>query len=72
MKVASAVAVILLLGAGGAAEAAQWWPTKRLPKAIDTPYLRPKMRDSHKPGNKQNPPPQAISAVLPAGATATA
>jgi len=73
MKAVSAVVVtLLLLGAGAAAEAATWWPTKRLPKAIDTPFIRPKTKDSHKPGNKAKHPPQVYSQATAASASATA
>jgi len=57
MKAAAAVLVTLLIGAG-AAEAG-WWPTKRLPKAIDYPVLRPKVKEGHKPGNRAKHPPAA-------------
>ncbi|HET8645584.1 MAG TPA: hypothetical protein VFO85_08865 [Vicinamibacteria bacterium] len=66
MKAATAVLVTLLFGAGATAEAA-WWPKKKLPKPLDYPVLRPKMKDAHKPGNRMKHPPTYSSLVTPAG-----
>lgn len=55
MKAVAAVLVTLLLGAG-AAEAG-WVPTKKLPKPIDYPMLRPKAKETHKQGKRANHPP---------------
>jgi hypothetical protein len=69
MKAAAAVLVTLLLGAG-AAEAG-WWPTKRLPKPIDYPIVRPKVKETHKQGNKAKHPP-SIAQVLDVDVSARA
>jgi hypothetical protein len=63
MKVAAAVLVTRLFGAGAAD--AGWVPAKRLPKPIDFPIVRPKVKEIHKQGKRQNhpPPPQAALAV---------
>ena len=65
MKAAVAVLLTVLLGAV-AAEAA-WWPTKKLPKPIDSPVVRPKVRERHKPGNVAKHPPgyQGASVLAP-------
>lgn len=55
MKAVAAV-LLLLLGAS-ATNAATWYPTKKLPKPIDHPILRPKLQEGHKPGNKAKHPP---------------
>lgn len=55
MKVAAAVLVTLLFGVS-AADAA-WVPTKKLPRPIDSPVVRPKLKEAHKAGKKQNHPP---------------
>jgi hypothetical protein len=55
MKAFAAVLVTLLLGAG-AAEAG-WVPTKKLPKPIDYPVVRPKLKETHKQGKRANHPP---------------
>jgi hypothetical protein len=57
MKAIAAVLVTLLLGAG-AAEAG-WVPTKKLPKPIDYPIVRPKQKDTHKQGKRANHPPSS-------------
>jgi hypothetical protein len=63
MKVAAAVIVTLLLGAG-ASEAA-WWPKKKLPKPIDYPIVRAKVKETHKAGNKSKHPPGIAMVVAP-------
>ena len=65
MKVAAAVLVTLLFGAGAAH--AGWVPTKRLPKPIDYPLVRPNVKEIHKQGKKQNhpPSPRALLVVAP-------
>jgi hypothetical protein len=65
MKAAAAVLVTLLVGA--AVAEAGWNPTKKLPRPIDYPVLRPKIRDAHKHNKIQKHPP-AMSAVIDAGA----
>lgn len=65
MKAAAAVLVTLLIGA--AVAEAGWSPTKKLPKPIDYPTVRPKIRDAHKHSKIVKHPP-AISAVIEAGA----
>ena len=62
MKVTAAVLVTLLLGAGAAH--AGWVPTKRLPKPIDYPLVRPKVQELHKQGKKQNHPPAPRTSVV--------
>jgi hypothetical protein len=64
MKVVAAVLVTLLLGAG-ASEAA-WWPKKRLPKPIDYPVVRAKVKEGHKAGNKSKHPPGIAQVQAPA------
>ena len=61
MKATAVVLVAVFLGAGVAE--AGWWPTKKLPKPIDTPYIRPKVKEGHKPGNKAKHPPSFNSAA---------
>lgn len=48
------VAVALLLGTSGLE--AGWFSGKKLPKPIDFPVVRAKVKESHKPGNKQKHP----------------
>ena len=69
MKVVAAVMVTLLLGAG-ASEAA-WWPKKKLPKPIDYPIVRAKVKEGHKLGNRMKHPP-GIAMVLAPSTTARA
>jgi len=62
------VALGLLLGASGA-EAGLFGSKKKLPRPIDSPVLRPKVQEGHKPGKRQRHP--AVSSVelsLPAQA----
>jgi hypothetical protein len=64
MKAAiAAVLVTLLFGAAATVDAA-WYPKKRLPKAIDFPRLRPKLKETHKAIDKQKHPPSAVGASL--------
>lgn len=56
MKAAAAAAVLVTLLVGAGAAEAGWWPTKRLPKAIDSPMVRPKVKESHKAGNRAKHP----------------
>jgi hypothetical protein len=70
MKAALAVLVTLLLLGAGPAEAG-WWPTKRLPKPIDYPIVRPKVKEVHKQGNRAKHPP-GVAQVIEATVTATA
>jgi hypothetical protein len=69
MKAAVAVLVTLLFGVTAAD--AGWVPTKKLPKPIDTPIVRPKIKETHKEQNRQKHPPSHRSAVAMAD-TATA
>ena len=63
MKVLTAgLAVLLLLGAG-TAWADRWTSGKRLPKPIDWPIVRGKIKESHKPGNRAKHPPQATASL---------
>jgi hypothetical protein len=70
MKVTAAVLVTLFLGASSAH--AGWVPTKRLPKPIDYPLVRPKSQEIHKQGKKQNHPPAAQALLVLAPDTARA
>lgn len=65
MKVVAAVVVTLLLGAS-ASEAATWWPKKKLPKPIDYPVVRSKVKENHKPGNRAKHPPGIAQVQAPA------
>jgi hypothetical protein len=64
MKAVAAVLVTLLLSAG-AAEAA-WYPRKKLPRPIDSPVVRPKLKETHKQGNKAKHPPSHVRLTTPA------
>jgi len=46
------VALGLLLGASGA-EAGLFGSKKKLPRPIDSPVVRPKVQEGHKPGKRQ-------------------
>jgi hypothetical protein len=70
MKVAAAVLVTLLFGASSVH--AGWVPTKRLPKPLDYPLVRPKVKEVHKQGKKQNHPPDAQVLLVLAPDTARA
>jgi len=62
------VALGLLLGASGA-EAGLFGSKKKLPRPIDSPVVRPKVQEGHKPGKRQRH--TAVSSVelsLPAQA----
>lgn len=61
MKLLTGLVLILLVGSAGA-EAASWASRKRLPKPIDFPVVRKKVKEHHKPGNRQlHPPPALVS-----------
>jgi hypothetical protein len=64
MKVVAAVLVTLLLGASAAH--AGWVPSKKLPKPIDSPMVRPKLKESHKPLQKlkMHPPGAQVSQLF--------
>jgi hypothetical protein len=64
MKAAIAAVLVTLLFGAAAADAA-WYPKKRLPRAIDSPRLRPRLKESHKPGNTQKHPPSALLVLAP-------
>ena len=71
MKVTAAVLVTLLFGAGVAH--AGWVPGKKLPKPIDSPMVRPKLKEAHKPIQKlKNHPPGPTASLLLATDTARA
>lgn len=55
-RVSVALAVLLALGAS-TAQADRWVPRRSLPKPIDFPIVRKKVREDHKPGKRQNHPP---------------
>jgi hypothetical protein len=58
-RVGLAVALLLVFGAS-AAHADRWVPRKRLPKPVDSPIVREKVQEHHKPGKKQNHPPAHV------------
>jgi hypothetical protein len=58
-RVSVAVALLVVFGAS-AAHADRWVSSKRLPKPIDTPIVRKNVKEDHKPGKKQNHPPEHI------------
>jgi hypothetical protein len=64
MKAAVAAVLVTLLFAAGTAEAA-WYPKKRLPRPVDSPVVRPKVKETHKPGNRQKHPPSALLVLAP-------
>jgi hypothetical protein len=70
MKIVLALATALLVFAGASADAA-WFGLggNRLPKPIDTPRIRPKVREDHKVGKKQRHP-DGWSSVLERAETA--
>jgi hypothetical protein len=55
MKILTAVIALSLLGVGGA-EARSWFGNRKLPKPIDSPIVRVKVKEHHKPGNRQRHP----------------
>jgi hypothetical protein len=60
------VALGLLLGASGA-EAGLFGSKKKLPRPIDSPIVRPKVQEGHKPGKRQRHPVVAsVDLSLPA------
>jgi hypothetical protein len=54
-----AVALLVVFGAS-AAHADRWVPRKRLPKPVDYPIVREKVKESHKAGKQRNHPPSAL------------
>jgi hypothetical protein len=58
MRIATALATLVLLAVGSSADAG-WFSGKKLPKPIDTPIVRPKADDSHKALRKQRHPPSS-------------
>jgi hypothetical protein len=56
MKLAIALATVLVLLGASSADAAWFGLGYRLPKPIDTPIIRPKVKDTHKYGKKQRHP----------------
>jgi hypothetical protein len=69
MKAVAAVLVTLLVGA--AVAEADWNPTKKLPKPIDYPMVRPKIKDVHKHMKLVKHPPK-YTYVIEAGSFARA
>jgi hypothetical protein len=64
------VAVLLILAAGGAE--AGLFSKKRLPRPIDSPIVRPKVKEYHKPGNRQKHPDRWMRLEAPSAPTALA
>ena len=65
MKVTAAVLVTLLFGASAAH--AGWVSTRKLPKPIDTPVVRPKLKEAHKPIQRlKSHPPAPVASILSA------
>jgi hypothetical protein len=52
MKIAAALVAVLLLGSAGAQAGIFSSNKDKLPKPIDHPIVRPKMREDHKVGKK--------------------
>jgi hypothetical protein len=71
MKIATALAALVLLLGATSADAG-WFGSKKLPKPVDTPIVRPKLDDSHKALKRQRHPPGYISSNELPGAPATA
>jgi hypothetical protein len=61
MRIAISLATLLLLAGAGSADADWFSNTKKLPKPIDTPIVRPKVQETHKVGKKQRHPPGYIA-----------
>jgi hypothetical protein len=60
----AALALILLFAFGATgAQADRWVSSKRLPKPIDSPIVRKKLREDHKPGKKQRHPPDPVASL---------
>jgi hypothetical protein len=70
-RLAAGVALLLLAGAA-TVSADRWIPRKRLPKPIDFPIVREKVREHHKPGNKQKHPPDPVAFIVASALTARA
>jgi hypothetical protein len=70
-RVTIAVALLLTLGAT-AAQADRWVSSKRLPKPVDFPIVRKKVREDHKAGKKQNHPPEPHASLAPTPGVANA
>jgi hypothetical protein len=60
------IAAAVLLAFGAATQACHWTPRKQLPKPVDWPIVREKVKEYHKVGHKQNHPPDWTGGVLPA------
>ena len=56
MRIVVGLATLLLLAAAGSADAGWFSNTRKLPKAIDTPVVRPKVQEHHKALKKQRHP----------------
>lgn len=72
MKAVAAVLVTLLALVGASAAEAGWVPTKRLPKPIDFPMVRPKLKETHKIGKAANHPPSSKTTSVQVADTARA
>ena len=70
-RLAAGVAVLLLAGTA-TVSADRWVPRKRLPKPIDFPIVREKVKEHHKPGNRQKHPPDPVASVVAPDTTARA
>jgi hypothetical protein len=58
----------LTLVVGVASSEARWFGIGKkrcLPRAIDSPIIRPKVKEYHKPGNHQKHPPQCLLRLSP-------
>jgi len=67
MKLVMALATLLFLAGAGSADAG-WFSTRRLPKPLDAPRIRPKVDDSHKAGKHQRHPPGWAHLAVPSQA----
>lgn len=70
-RVSVALALLLALGAS-TAQADRWVPRRKLPKPIDFPIVRKKVREDHKPGKHQSHPPGPYASLSAGAATRNA
>ncbi len=70
MKLAAGCTVFLLFLAGSGADAG--WFSKKLPKPIDSPMVRPKLKEGHKPGKVHRHPKSSGSYVADVSSSASA
>jgi len=71
MKIVTGTIALALFLVGGVAEAG-WASGKRLPKPVDFPVVRPKVKEGHKPGNRQKHPPYYVQNVTSAAPSSVA